>query len=245
MISYWTIRQRILRVPGVANVAMWGERIEMFQVNVVPELLKKHQVTLDEVMEATADALDVGLLQFSDGHIIGSGGWVETPNQRLPIRHVLPLVYKSDEVTPDALANVVVATRNGKPLLMKDVAEVVIDHQPMVGEGLVNDGIGLMCIVEKSWGNTLQVTKGVEAAIDALRPGLPMLTLTRPSSAATFIEMSINNLTKALLLGCVLVILILGAFLFEWRTALISLVAIPLSLCGHARATCARLPSIR
>src|SRR5262245_28349054 len=118
MITYWTIRQRILRVPGVANVAMWGERIQMMQVNVVPELLKKHVVTLDEVMEATADALDVGLLQFADGHIIGTGGWVETPNQRLPIRHVLPIIYKSDEVKPDAFANLVVAVRNGKPLLM-------------------------------------------------------------------------------------------------------------------------------
>ena len=232
MIAYWTIRQRILRVPGVANVAMWGERIEMFQVNVVPELLKKHGVTLDEVMEATADALDVGLLQFADGHIIGTGGMIDTPNQRLPVRHVLPIVYKSGEVTPEPLANVVVAVRNGKPLLMKDVAEVVIDHQPMVGEGIVNDGIGLMCIVEKfPWGNTLQVTKGVEAAIAALRPGLPDVDIdTSIFRPATFIEMSIDNLTTALLLGCVLVVLILGAFLFEWRTALISLVAIPLSL---------------
>src|SRR5574341_580688 len=65
MITYWTIRQRILRVPGVANVAIWGERIQMMQVSVVPEWLKKHGVALDEVMEATADALDVGLLRFA------------------------------------------------------------------------------------------------------------------------------------------------------------------------------------
>ncbi len=232
MITYWTIRQRILRVPGVANVAIWGERIQMLQVNVIPEMLKKHEVTLDEVMEAVSGALDVGLLQFVDAHVIGTGGWVETPNQRLPIRHILPMVYKSDEVKPDAMANVVVAVRNGKSLLMKDVAEVVIDHQPMVGEGIVNDGIGLMCIVEKfPWGNTLQVTKGVEAAIEQLKPGLPDVDIdTAIFRPATFIEMSIDNLTKALLLGCVLVVLILGVFLFEWRTALISLVAIPLSL---------------
>jgi len=232
MITYWTIRQRLLRVPGVANVAIWGERIQMMQVNVVPELLKKHEVTLDEVMEAVSGALDVGLLQFVDAHVIGTGGWVETPNQRLPVRHILPLIYKSDEVKPDAMANVVVAVRNGKSLLLKDVAEVVIDHQPMVGEGIVNDGIGLMCIVEKfPWGNTLQVTKGVEAAIDALRPGLPDVDIdTAIFRPATFIEMSIDNLSMALFLGCLLVMLILGAFLFEWRTALISVVAIPLSL---------------
>lgn len=232
MITYWTIMQRLLRVPGVANVAIWGERIQMLQVEVVPELLKKHGVTLDEVKEATASTLDVGLLQFVDGHIIGTGGWVDTPNQRLPIRHVMPIIYKSDEVKPEALANVPVAVRNGKPLLLKDVAEIVIDHQPMVGDAIINDGPGLLLIVEKfPWGNTLQVTKGVEAAIDALRPGLPDVdidtTIFRP---ATFIEMSLDNLSKALLIGSLLLVLVLFFFLYEWRFALISCVAMPLSL---------------
>ena len=103
MITYWTIRQRLLRVPGVANVAIWGERLQMLQVQVIPELMQKHGVTLDEVMKTTADTLDVGLLKFSNGHVIGRGGWIDTPNQRLPIRPVLPIVYKSDEVAPDAL----------------------------------------------------------------------------------------------------------------------------------------------
>jgi CzcA family heavy metal efflux pump len=142
------------------------------------------------------------------------------------------VVQKYDQVTTDALANVPLAVRNGKQLLLKDVAEVVIDHQPMVGEGIVNDGIGLMCIVEKfPWGNTLQVTKAVEEAIDALRPGLPDVEIdTAIFRPATFIEMAIDNLTNALLIAAVLVILILFAFLFEWRTALISCTAIPLSL---------------
>jgi CzcA family heavy metal efflux pump len=232
MIAYWTIVQRLLRVPGVANVAIWGEQIQMLQVEVVPELLKKHGVTLDEVKEATAGALDVGMLKFLDGHIIGTGGWVDTPNQRLPIRHVLPIVYKSDEVKPEALANVPVAVRNGKPLLLKDVAEIVVDHQPMVGDAIINDGPGLLLIVEKfPWGNTLQVTKGVEAAIDTLRPGLPDVdidtTIFRP---ATFIEMSLDNLSTSLLIGSLLLMLILFFFLYEWRFALISCVAMPLSL---------------
>jgi CzcA family heavy metal efflux pump len=232
MITYWTIRQRIMTVPGVANVAIWGERLEMLQVEVVPELLQKHQVTLDEVKKATADALDVGLLQFSDGHNIGTGGWIDTPNQRLPIRHVLPLIYEKDEVDPENLANVVLKVKDGKTLLLKDVANVVVDHQPMIGDGIINDDIGLLLIVEKfPWGNTLQVTKGVEDALDALRPGLAGIEIDseifRP---ATFIELSIDNLTKALLIASVLVILVLFSFLFEWRVALISCVAIPLSL---------------
>ncbi|MBX6342870.1 MAG: efflux RND transporter permease subunit, partial [Thermomicrobiaceae bacterium] len=86
--------------------------------------------------------------------------------------------------------------------------------------------------VEKlPWANTLEVTREVERALDELRPGLPGIqmdsTIFRP---ADFIEMAIGNLTRALLLGCLLVVLVLGAFLFEWRTAVISLLAIPLSL---------------
>jgi len=232
MVTYWTIRQRLMTVPGVANVAIWGERIQMLQVEVVPELLQKHQVTLDEVKKATADALDVGMLQFSDGHNIGTGGWIDTPNQRLSIRHVLPLIYKSDEVNPDHLGNVVLRVKDGKTLLLRDVARVVIDHQPMIGDAIINDDIGLLLIVEKfPWGNTLQVTRGVEKALDALRPGLPGIDIDseifRP---ATFIEMSIDNLSSALLIASILVILILFIFLYEWRVALISCVAIPLSL---------------
>jgi CzcA family heavy metal efflux pump len=233
MITYWTIRQRLLKVPGVANVAIWGERLEMLQVQVDPERMKQHGVTLDEIKEATADSLDVGLLTYSKGHHIGTGGWVDTPNQRMGIRHVLPLVYKSDDVNPDRLAEVVLRTNeDGTPLLMKDVAEVVVDHQPMLGDGIVDDGIGLLLIVEKfPWGNTLRVTHEVEEALDALRPGLPDIKIDheifRP---ATFIELSIENLNKALIIGCVLVVLVLAAFLFEWRVALISCTAIPLSL---------------
>ena len=89
-----------------------------------------------------------------------------------------------------------------------------------------------MLIVQKFRGaNTMEVTKGVENAMDEMKPGLPGMeidtTIFRP---ATFIEQSIDNLTKAMLIGILLVILIIAAFLFEWRTAFISLIAIPLSL---------------
>lgn len=232
MITYWSIRQRLLRIPGVANVAIWGERIEMFQVNVVPELMKKHKVTIDEVMEVTTSALDIGLFQFSEGHHVGTGGWIDTPNQRLQVRHVLPLVKDFENVSADELGEMPLVVRNGKQLFLKDVAEVVIGHQPMIGEGIVNDGIGLLLIVEKfPWGNTLQVTKEVEKAIDAMRPGLPDVDIdTAIFRPATFIELSIDNLNKALIIAAVLVIMVLFAFLFEWRTALISSTAIPLSL---------------
>src|SRR5262245_36037602 len=211
MITYWTIRQRLMAVPGVANVAMWGERLQMLQVQVDLKKMVEHDVTLDEIEEATADALDSGMLFHSGGHHIGTGGWIETPNQRLPIRCVLPIVFKADDVKADALAEVVLKVEHGKTLLLKDVANVVVDHQPMIGDGIVNGGPGLLLIVEKfPWGNTLQVTKAVEEALDVLRPGLPDVEIDhnifRP---ATFIEMAVNNLSNAMIIGCVLMIVVL------------------------------------
>jgi CzcA family heavy metal efflux pump len=224
--AYWTIRAKLLRVPGVANTTIYGERLQMYQVQTDPARMAANQVSLDEVMNATADALDAGLLQYSEGGFIGTGGFVETPNQRLGVHNILPIV------TPEDLAKVTVAQRDGRTLTLADVANVVEDHQPLIGDAVINDGPGLMLIVEKfPWANTVDVTEGVEAAIDELRPGLTDIAIdTAIFRPATFIEQAIGNLTLALLIGCLLVILIIGAFLFEWRTALISVAAIPISL---------------
>ena len=109
---------------------------------------------------------------------------------------------------------------------------MVEGHPAPIGDAVINDGPGLLLIVEKQpQGNTLEVTRNVEAALNALRPGLEGVevdsTIFRP---ATFIEMALENLRRALLIGCVLVVIVLVAFLYDWRTALISLLAIPLSL---------------
>lgn len=226
MTAYWTIRAKLLRVPGVANTTIYGERLQMYQVQTDPSRLEANAVSLDQVMHATADALDAGLLQFSSGGFIGTGGFVETPNQRIGVQNILPIV------TPEDLAQVSLAERDGRVLRLADVASVVEDHQPLIGDAVINDGPGLMLIVEKfPWANTVDVTKGVEAAIAELRPGLTDIDIdTSIFRPATFIEQAIDNLTIALLIGCLLVILIIGAFLFEWRTALISVIAIPVSL---------------
>ena len=169
-------------------------------------------------MDDFANALDAGLLQFSEGSFIGTGGFIDTPNQRINIRHVAPIVEAKD------LSTVPIEKVNGKPVTLGDVGNLVIDHQPLFGDGVINDGPGLMMIVEKlPWANTLEVTEGVEEAIQDMQPGLPGMqidtTIFRP---ATFIEESIDNLTKALLIGALLVIFVLIFFLFEWRAALIS-----------------------
>src|ERR687889_214369 len=226
VVAYWKIRQELLRVDGVANVAIYGEQLQQQHVQVDPELLAEHGVSLQQVMDQTADSLDAGLLRYSEGAVIGTGGFVETGGQRLDVRNVLPIAG------PDDLAKVPLEGRDGENLRLEDVATVKWDSQPLIGDAVINDGRGLMLIVQKfPNANTLEVTEGVEESIDDMRPGLPGMeidtTIFRP---ATFIELALANLTKALLLGVLLVILILAAFLFEWRTAVISLIAIPLSL---------------
>lgn len=229
MIAYWKIRERLLRVPGVANVAIWGERIEIPTVEVDPARMAAHDVTVQEVLQVTADTLDVGIVTHTAAHTVGTGGYLETPNQRLPIRHVTRVI---DET---GLAEVTIndrVTAAGEPLVLSDVADVVEATWPMIGDAIINDGPGLLLIVEKfPWGNALEVTKGVEAAIDEMRPGLPGIdidtTIFRP---ATFIELAIDNLTNSLLIGAILVVIVLVLFLWDWRVALISATIIPLTV---------------
>src|SRR3970040_2216407 len=134
MIAYWKIRARLLDVPGVANAPIWGERIKMPQVQVDPERMHAYNVTLEEVMDVTADALDVGLLQYSEGSVIGTGGFIDTPDQRLQIRSVLPII------TPETLGEVPIYDRkkpDGAPLLLKDVGDMVWDTWPLFGDAVI------------------------------------------------------------------------------------------------------------
>lgn len=218
-LARWTIRPRLMSVSGVANVAIWGQRDRQYQVLVDPERLRSHNLLLADVERAAGDAA-----------LISGGGFIDTPNQRLPVRHVSAIV------TADDLARSVVAFRDGAPLRLGDVAEVREGFPPPIGDAIINDVPGLLLIVEKQpTGNTLDVTRNVEAALEAMRPGLKGIqvdsTIFRP---ATFIEMSLENLGWAMAIGCVLVIVILIAFLWDWRTALISTTAIPLSLVAAA-----------
>jgi CzcA family heavy metal efflux pump len=218
-LARWTIRPRLMAIRGVANVAIWGQRDRQLQVLVDPDRLRTHNVTLAEVERATRDAVAVV-----------AGGFVDTPNQRLPVAHLAAVTRPLD------LARVPIAFRNGAPLQLSAVAEVVEGFPAPIGDAIINDGPGILLIVEKQpEGNTLDVTREVEAALNALKPGLRDVeidsTIFRP---ATFIELALKNLRTALFIGCLLVIAVLVAFLFEWRAAVISLSAIPLSLLAAA-----------
>ena len=210
VLARWTIVPRLMGVPGVANVSIWGQRERQLQVQVDPERLRAEDLSLQQIIETTGNAMWVSPLTFLNASTPGTGGFIDTPNQRLGIRHELPISSASE------LAEVII---DGTQLRLGDVGDVVEDHQLLIGDAIVNDEPGLLLVVEKfPWANTMEVTGGVEAALDALRPGLAGMELDpeifRP---ATFIEMSHGNLTTALLIGAVLAVLVLGALLFEWR----------------------------
>ncbi|HEV7734510.1 MAG TPA: efflux RND transporter permease subunit, partial [Candidatus Binatia bacterium] len=214
-VAKWTIRPRLMAVKGVANVAIWGQRDRQYQVLVDPARLLAHGLTLDAVTRAAGDAV-----------VVAGGGFIDLPNQRLAVQHLAGVTSADD------LARTVVAFRGGAPIRLGDVAEIRVDHPAPIGDAVVNDVPGLLLIVEKQpWGNTLSVTQDVDAALALLAPGLTGMevdaTIFRP---ATFIDRSLANLRDALVLGCLLVVVVLFAFFYEWRAALISVVTIPLSL---------------
>ena len=223
-LSRWTILPRLTGLPGVANVSIWGERKWQVQVQVKPEKLRDENVTLMQVIKTTGNALWASPLSFLEASTPGTGGWIDTPNQRLGIRHLQP-IKKAEE-----LAQVTIEGAPSKRLA--DVATVVEDHQPLIGDAIVKDAPALMLVVEKfPWANTTEVTEEVEDALAALRPGLSGMemdpTLFRP---ATFLEMALGNLSIAVLIGAALLVVMLGAFFFNWRTALISTVAVLVSV---------------
>ena len=223
VLARWTIRPRLMGVPGVANVSVWGQRDRQLQVLVDPQQLRDRGVSLLQVEETTANALWVSPLTFVEASSPGTSGFIDTPNQRLGIQHILPIS------SPDDLAEVAVEETN---LTLGDVSQVVEDHQPLIGDAVISNGPGLLLVIEKfPEANTVDTTRDVEQAIDELRPGLSGMqfdtTVFRPASS---IERGLDDLEVAALIGLVLVALVIGVLFFQWRTALIGLVAIPLSL---------------
>jgi len=224
VLARWTIAPRLMGLPGVANVSIWGQRERQLQVLVDPEKLRQEKVTLMQVIKTAGNALWASPLSFLEASTPGTGGWVDTPNQRLGVRHVLPITKA------EHLARVPIEDAASKRL--GDVATVIENHQPLIGDAIVKDAPALMLVVEKfPWASTTEVTHQVEKALTALQPGLSGLemdpTLFRP---ATFIETAVSNIGQAILIGAILVGLALLVFFSSWRTALVGAVSILLSV---------------
>ena len=233
VLARWTIRPRLMGVAGVANVAIWGQRERQLQVQVDPERLRAAGVSLLQVVETTGNALWFSPLTFLNASTPGTGGFIDTPNQRLSVQHISPITTAAElarvPIEPD---DPLEPGTEGSGLTLGDVANVVEDHQPLIGDAVVNDRPGLLLVIEKfPEANTLEVTRSIDEAIEALRPGLLGVeidaTIFRP---ATFIETAIGNLAIALIIAFALMALTLGTLLFSWRALVICLVAIPLSL---------------
>src|SRR5262245_27606450 len=111
------MRPRLIVVPGVANVAIWGQREKQYQVLVNPERLRAAGVTLDDVRRAAGDAT-----------LVSGGGFVDTPNQRLPVRQLAPVTAADD------LARAVVVVRDGAVVRLGDVADVRVSYPAPIGD---------------------------------------------------------------------------------------------------------------
>ena len=231
VLARWNIQPRLMGVPGVANVSIFGQRERQLQVLVDPATLRQRGVTLDHVVETAGNALWFSPLTFLEASTPGTGGFIDTPQQRLGIQHILPIRSAED------LAQVAIDRGpDAAPLTLGDVATVVEDHQPLIGDGLVGEGTGLVLVLEKFPDvNTLDVTRNVEAALAAMQPGLPGIQVdTTVFREASFINASIGNVSMAVLIGFLLIAIVLGLMLFDWRAALISLATIPLAVIAAA-----------
>jgi Cu/Ag efflux pump CusA len=227
VLARWTIRPKILGVPGVANVSIWGQRERQLQVQVDPDRLRANHLTLDEVIETSGNALWASPLTFLEASTPGTGGFFDTAQQRLGIQHLQPITTASD------LGEIPIETSKGTTMQLGDVADVVEDHQPLIGDAVFTDGApGLLLVVEKFPGaNTVEVTNGVEDAVAALAPGLGGIDVdTSVYRPASYIERGASNLDRALLIALLLVAGAIFLLLFEWRSALIAIAAITASL---------------
>ena len=223
----WNIVPRLVGVPGVANVSVWGHRDRQVQVQVDPARMQAKGVKLDQIIKTAGESVWASPLTYLNSSTPGAGGFIDTPNQRLGVRHISPTT------TPETFAKVPVF---GTSLALSEVATVVEANQPLIGDALLKEGTGLMLVVEKFPGaNTTQVTEGVEKALRELSPGMKGIEVdTKIYRPASFIERATGNLKTGVVAALVLVVLGLGALLGSWRAALVAAVVIPCSLLAAA-----------
>lgn len=213
----WVIKPRLLAVPGVARVIVFGG--DQRQIQILPDTAKlaSYGVTISELADAARTALP-----------LRGAGFIDLASQRI--------LLKSPTPAPDidALGAAVVAVRNNTPLLLRDLAGVKMAPALRSGDSLIMGKPGVLLSISSQYGaNTLSTTLAVERALAALGPALKAQGITlypqlhRP---ANFIERALGNLQESLVLAAVLILAVLYAFLRDLRAALIAFMAIPLSL---------------
>lgn len=221
VLARWKIKPRLIGIPGVANVSIWGQREQQLQVEVTPTQLRDKGITLEQVIKSTGNAVWVSPLSFLEASTPGTGGFIESPSQRLGIQHVLPIR------TPADLSKVSVEEATS-PMLLGDIAQVREDHQPLIGDAVVGQDAGLMLVIEKFPGtSTVQVTEDIEAALKDMEPGLTGVQLdTTVFRPATAVQDSVTGLGLALLISLLIAAGLFWLLFRSWRVAVIALAAI-------------------
>ena len=215
-VADWTIRRRLLAVPGVAQVVPIGGAVKQYQVLIDPPRMMATGVTLDEVVRAARGS-----------NANASGGVYMNLGQEYVIRGI----GRARDVND--IAATVVAVKQGVPIRLDQVANVVVGGAPKYGDGSVNAKPGVVLAVQKQPGaNTLDLTRRMEAELSQIQRTLPqgMKIQSELFRQSDFIQVAIENVVEALRDGAVLVIIILFLFLWSFRPTLISVLAIPLSL---------------
>jgi len=215
------VRLRLVAVPGVADVAVFGGDVGSIQIQVHPDRLMRYGLGLNDVVAAANRATGVR-----------GAGVIDLPNQRVVLQ------TQGQSLTPDAIARTVLLREHAGLVTIGDVADVVAAPEPPVSGASIQGGPGIVLNVEEQYGaNTPEVTKALDAALAELRPALDAQHIaldTELFRPANFITTATNNIRESLLIGGALVIVVLWLFLFDVRTAAICSIAIPLSLLAGA-----------
>ena len=211
----WVFRPRLLTIPGVAQVIPIGGGVKQFQVLVKPERLLAYGLTLDDVEHAA------GLAQGNT-----TGGFLERKSQEYLVRNV------SRTASLEDISATAVGFKDGVPIRLRDVADVRFGPAIKRGDAGVNGKPAVVLSIQKQPGaSTIELTEKVEVALAELRKSVPKdVEVIELFRQATFIETAIENVVEALRDGAILVVIVLVLFLMNFRTTVITLTAIPLSL---------------
>jgi CzcA family heavy metal efflux pump len=216
----WVVRPRLLGVPGVAQVTAIGGGVKQFQVLTQPEKLAQYNLSLRDLEVAAAEA-----------NLNTPGGYLDTQGREIVVRNL------GRVLTPEELAESVVSWRAGVPVRLKDVSRVTAGARVKRGDAAVNAQPAVILSIQKQPGaSTLEVTAAVDQALDVVARSLPagVEIERRIFRQADFIHAAIGNVEEALRDGSIIVAVVLFLFLLNFRTTLITLTAIPLSLLAAA-----------
>ncbi len=215
-IADWVVRQRLLTVPGVAQVVTIGGGVKQFQVLVDPDLMLQFGVSLNDVKQA---------VQASNSN--ATGGYLENGGSELLVRSLGRIKTIAD------LKAVVVKAIEGRPVVLGQVARVVEGAQSKRGDAAINGKPAVLLVISKQPGeDTRRLTDDVLSVLESIESSLTGDVRIIPDlyQQKTFIDLSVLNVFEALRDGAVLVVIVLFLFLLNVRATFITLTAIPLSI---------------